>query len=602
MSSPITTMHQPPSSYDHLAEAILPTPLQISPQSTLADVFNLMNRAVLCPLPEHRQDPVNHNDREHISQNPGCVLVTENGKLQGILTERDVVRFTMNDIDLESTFVHEVMTTPVLSIIREDFTDLFVVYNLMRRHRVRHLPIVDAAQIVQGLVTISSLRRAINTSYFLRFRQVQEVMTSQVVTVLPTDSVRAAVQRLAAYNISCVVVANPQNVEINKHGSLVNISAAIPIGIITERDILQFKALGLDLNTVTVDTVMSAPLTCVHPEDTLGTVQELMQQLRVRRLVVTTADGYLAGIVTETNLTQVLDPLELYGILEILQLQLCNVSESRNRLLKARNFDLKMAFDRQEFRLVYQPQLELSSHRIIGAEALTRWHSDELGEVSPLDFIPWAEQTNFIIPLGYWILETACRQMMQWRDRNGCHELFVAVNISSKQLMDHGFVPRVMDILKVTGLPPQCLKLELTESVLVDSITATAEKFKQLQGLGVQIAIDDFGTGYASLSYLQHFHFDILKIDRSFIREIDHDPKKQAIVSSILRMAKQLKFKVVAEGVETEAEQAFLQVRDCHYIQGFWLSRPLEVQDWASFMDNHNGAVSPRPNLATERP
>ncbi|WP_439638154.1 EAL domain-containing protein [Spirulina sp.] len=486
--------------------------------------------------------------------------------------------------------------------MREDFTDLFVVYNLMRRHRVRHLPLVNAAQQVQGLITISSLRRAINTSYFLRFRQVQEVMTSHVVTVLPTDSVRAAVQRLAAYNISCVVVVNPQSVESSLNESQIKVSESIPLGIITERDILQFKALGLDLNTISVDAVMSAPLTCVHPEDTLGTVQELMQQLRVRRLVVTTTDGYLAGIITETNLTQVLDPLELYGILEILQFQVCNLSESQVRLLKARNFDLEKAFEHQEFRLVYQPQLDLSTDQIIGAEALTRWHSPELGEVSPLDFIPWAEQTNFIVKLGYWILETACQQAVQWRTHDDWGDLAIAVNVSTKQLMDRGFVDHVLAILASTGLPPHCLKLELTESILVDSITSTAEKFKQLQTLGIQVAIDDFGTGYASLSYLQHFHFDILKIDRSFIREVDRDLKKQAIVSSILRMAKQLKFKVVAEGVETEAEQEFLQVRGCHSIQGFWLSRPLEVEDWASFMDNHNAAVSPNLKLATEKP
>ncbi|MBT9313450.1 EAL domain-containing protein [Leptothoe kymatousa] len=583
-------MNQSLNSYDTPEKAILPAPPAVSSNATLATVIELMNNYRMCEISGYGQQNTSKNDWQHLRRNPGCVLITEQEKLQGILTERDIVRLTMNETDLEATSVAAVMNTPVFSLMREEVTDLVVVYNLMRRHRVRHLPIIDAEHHVQGLITVSSLRRTINTSYFLRFRLVREVMNPQVVTVLPTDSVRAAVQRLTAYNISCVVVVQPHSVNLDNSedwGFQFSRSEQIPIGIVTERDILQFKALGLDLTTVTVADVMSSPLACVRPEDTLDMTQELMQKKWIRRLVVTTPQGFLAGIVTETNLTQVLDPVELYGVLEILQLQVCNLSESRDRLLKAQNFDLVMAFDYQEFGLVYQPQLELNSNKITGAEALIRWNSTTLGNVSPVDFIPWAEQTGFILKLGYWILETACKQAVRWQQMSAWEDVSIAVNISTKQLMDHHFISRTMEILQATGLPAHCLKLELTESVLVENVSLIAEKLKRLQELGLQIAIDDFGTGYASLSYLQHFHFDILKFDRLFIMEIDQNPKKQAIVSSILRMAKQLHFKVVAEGVETQAEKDFLTVQECHYMQGFLLSRPLTVQDWSDFMENH---------------
>lgn len=398
-------MNQPPSSYNQPENAILPAPPEVSPKATLTEVVRLMNNWT-CEISDHDQQDAASNDLPHLLRNPGCVLITEQGRLQGILTERDIVRLTMNETTLDETEVASVMISPVFSLINEEVTDLVVVYNLMRRHRVRHLPILNTQQTVEGLVTISSLRRTLDTSYFLRFRLVREVMNPQVVTVLPTDSVRAAVQRLAAYNISCVIVVQPQSYNTydseNKGFQFIR-AEQIPIGIVTERDILQFKALGLDFRTVTVAEVMSTPVACVRPEDTLDEIQELMQNRRIRRLVVTTSEGFLAGIITETNLTQVLDPVELYGILEILQLQVCNLSESRDRLLKVQNFDLVMAFDRQEFRLVYQPQLALSNNKIVGAETLMRWESNDLGNISPADFIPWAERTGFIIKLGYWI-------------------------------------------------------------------------------------------------------------------------------------------------------------------------------------------------------
>jgi len=315
-----------------------------------------------------------------------------------------------------------------------------------------------------------------------------------------------------------------------------------------------------------------------------------MQVRRVRRLVVTTPDGVLVGIITETNLTKVLDPLELYGIVEILQKQVFNLTKSRNRLLASRNFDLEEAFQRQEFRLVYQPQLNLEKNRIAGAEALIRWNSKDRGPIPPAEFIPWAEQTYFIVKLGYWILRTACEQAQSWC-RLGLGEITVAVNVSSHQLMDPYFVDRTVAIVRETGLPPHCLKLELTESVLVDNLSAAAEQFQRLQEASIQIAIDDFGTGYASLSYLQYFSFDILKIDRSFVHHIDQNYRNQAIVASILRLAHQLNFQVIAEGVETEAERQLLQAQGCPCIQGYGFSRPLKVDDFIQFVQHYRDSA-----------
>ena len=524
----------------------------------------------------------------------GCVLVVDDREeLLGILTERDVVRLTINNIDINVTTIAEVMTAPVLSFLEEEMTDLFVVYNFMKRHQIRHLPIVNYDGKIKGLVTISSLRKVISQSYFLRFRQVGEIMTSQVVTVLPTDTIQAAAQRLSTYSISCVVVVENHQCSDDTPGIISETNSYHqPIGILTERDILQFKMLGLNFNTVKVQDVMSSPLSSVLVTDSLGTVQALMHKLKVRRLVVTTENGNLAGIVTETNLTKVLDPLELYGVLEILQLQVAHLIESRNNLLELKHFDLDFALQHQEFYLVYQPIVDFQTGEVFGAEALMRWNSSQHGIISPALFIPWAEKTGFIIEMGYWLLETACLQARQWLDTLNL-PIVMAVNVSSKQLMDVTFSAQVLEILERTQLPANLLKLELTESILVESLQYADDHFRQLQDAGIQIAIDDFGTGYASLSYIQHFSFDILKIDRSFVAGIEHQPKSQAIVSSILKLANQLKFKVVAEGVETIAEKHFLQERGCHYCQGYLVSPPLEGSAWPAFLSQYKPSLQP---------
>ena len=552
-----------------LHQALILNPPQISPNATLEEALGIIYGKPPSLDPEdHPSLPQGTPER---SSRTGCVLVVEDGDLVGILTERDVVRFAVQDTDLPHTPVSMVMTKPVFSLPEEELTDLFVAYNLMRRYRIRHLPIVDRQGQVVGLITISSLRQVLNQSYFLRFRQVGEVMTSHVVTVLPQDSVMTAAKRLASYGISCVVVIRATDQIVQ------------PLGIITERDIVQFKALNLNLENIRVEEVMSSPLSCVSPQDSLVSAQQLMQRLKVRRLVVRDSYGALVGVITETNLAQVLDPLELYGVLEILELRVKQLTASRDRLLQTRNFQLEDALNNREFRLVYQPQLDLQTEQIVGAEALIRWRSPQLGNVSPVDFIPIAEYTGFIIPLGRWVLETACWQARQWQAYLKT-PLTVSVNISSSQLTDPQFVVETIAILERTGLSPKNLKLELTESILVENLNLALDQFKQLQYLGIQIAIDDFGTGYASLAYLQHFSFDSLKIDRSFVSKIDENRKNAMIISAVIRLATQLNFQVIAEGVETPQERDFLEKNGCYLLQGYGISPPLEVEDWLPFL------------------
>ncbi|MFM7676213.1 MAG: EAL domain-containing protein [Synechococcus sp.] len=363
-----------------------------------------------------------------------------------------------------------------------------------------------------------------------------------MITVRPQDTLRQAIQTMALRSISCVVVTEL----LPGPGS----RRERPVGILTERDILQLRRLELSIGTTTVAEVMSSPLRCIHPSDDLADVREQMQRMRVRRVVVTNQAGDLVGLITETNLMQSIDPVDLFGVYEIMQRQVQVLSESRLELLNRRRFDFSRALREQEFWLAYQPQLDLRSGSIRSAEALIRWNSPQHGPVPPNDFIPLAEHSGFIVELGQWILTTACQQVRQWMDQ-GKQPIRMAVNVTAHQLLEPRFVSQVMATQEQSGLPPEQLTLELTESVLVENNSATADCFQKLQQEGVRISIDDFGTGYASLSYLQHFHFNELKIDRSFVSHIDTNHKGQVIVRSVLDLARTMGFTTVAEGVET---------------------------------------------------
>ena len=239
---------------------------------------------------------------------------------------------------------------------------------------------------------------------------------------------------------------------------------------------------------------------------------------------------------------------------------------------------LRKALDRGELSLHYQPQMDLVLGRIEAVEALLRWENPELGMVSPAEFIPLAEENGLIIPIGEWVLRSACAQAEKWRE-NGVPLSRVAVNISAIQFAQSNFTARIAQILKETGLPPSVLELEITESVLAEDVERAIETLGVLKDMGIQLSIDDFGTGYSSLSYLKRFPIDRLKIDRSFVRDVASDPDDASIAMAVIGMARSMDLSVVAEGVETEAQLRFLKNKQCDEIQGYYLSRPLPAEE-----------------------
>ncbi|NNM83248.1 MAG: EAL domain-containing protein [Burkholderiales bacterium] len=234
---------------------------------------------------------------------------------------------------------------------------------------------------------------------------------------------------------------------------------------------------------------------------------------------------------------------------------------------------LRRAIDRVELLLHYQPRVNLQTGRIVGAEALVRWNHPELGLVSPEKFVRIAEETGLVIPLGRWVLCTACKEAAAWMGMG--HDITVSVNVSARQLMEKDFVEEVQGMLEVSGLDAKCLELEIVETVLLQHHERIFSTMHALKKLGIRISIDDFGTGYSSLSYLKRFPIDAVKIDQSFIADIVTDPDDEAIVNAIVSMAHDLKLDVVAEGVETEEQRAFLSRRRCDEIQGFHFSHPV---------------------------
>jgi EAL domain-containing protein (putative c-di-GMP-specific phosphodiesterase class I) len=248
--------------------------------------------------------------------------------------------------------------------------------------------------------------------------------------------------------------------------------------------------------------------------------------------------------------------------------------------------DLRRALDRNEFLLHYQPQVELTTGKVVGAEALLRWQSPDRGLVSPAEFIPVLEDTGLIIPVGRWVLSAACRQAKAWQEAPGLAPLRMAVNLSARQFSQEDLVSDVSGALMEAGLDPPWLELELTESLLMEDLDASLRALHQLKsaGGGVRISIDDFGTGYSSLYRLKTLPIQRLKIDRSFIRDVPTDPDDAAITAAIVRLAHSLRLEVVAEGVETEQQLAFLRHRECDEAQGYHFSEPLPAGRFAEFL------------------
>jgi diguanylate cyclase (GGDEF)-like protein len=267
-----------------------------------------------------------------------------------------------------------------------------------------------------------------------------------------------------------------------------------------------------------------------------------------------------------------------------------------SREMSARAFErltlennLRHAFERDEFRMHYQPQVDVDSGDIVGVEAVIRWQHPDFGLVAPSDFIPLLEETGLIVTVGEWVLATASTQVRAWRDA-GWPRLRLAVNLSPRQFQAPGLRDAVARAMGTLGDGSGALELEITETLLVGHAPATLATLDSLKSLGARLAIDDFGTGYSSLSYLRRLPIETLKIDRSFVRDIPHDPDDSAIAHAITALAASLKLNMVAEGVENEAQRDFLRAHGCHVMQGFLFSRPLAAGEFERYLADYRAS------------
>jgi len=252
---------------------------------------------------------------------------------------------------------------------------------------------------------------------------------------------------------------------------------------------------------------------------------------------------------------------------------------------------LRRALKQQKFHLCFQPQIELASGRVSAVEALLRWNGDNGNVISPGEFIPVAEDTGLIVPIGEWVLQAACSQNVEWL-RAGLPPLRMAVNVSAKQFRQRDFASKVSEILDRTGMDPKLLELEITESLLIQHDETTLSVLKELKALGVQFSIDDFGTGYSSLNYLRRFPISTLKIDSSFVHDIAVNPDNAAITAAIISMAHSLKFEVVAEGVETGEQVRYLAKHYCNNVQGYFFAKPMPADRFVEWWENARSAAA----------
>jgi diguanylate cyclase (GGDEF)-like protein len=245
--------------------------------------------------------------------------------------------------------------------------------------------------------------------------------------------------------------------------------------------------------------------------------------------------------------------------------------------------ELGNAIQRGEFMLLYQPQVDLRSGRIFAVEALIRWRHPQLGIVSPDKFIPVAEESGLITLIGDWVLRKACKQNRAWQDA-GLAPINVSVNVSARQFREKNWIGRVVEALKESGLDAKYLELELTESLIMQDVDQAIATMKRLQGLGVQLSIDDFGTGYSSLSALKSFPVARLKIDKSFVRDLPHDENDRAVATAVISLGQRLNLRVIAEGVETDAQVAFLRDNNCDEMQGYLFSKPAPPEEISAML------------------
>jgi EAL domain-containing protein (putative c-di-GMP-specific phosphodiesterase class I) len=239
---------------------------------------------------------------------------------------------------------------------------------------------------------------------------------------------------------------------------------------------------------------------------------------------------------------------------------------------------LRIALERDEFSVVYQPQVSAQSGQLVGVEALLRWRNPELGNVSPVQFIPIAEETGLIVPIGEWVMRIACHQARKWQTEMGC-EIPVAVNLSARQFRRNDLLASVQIVLDETGLPSRLLELEITEGLLMADPIGAIDIMRGLNCLGVNTALDDFGTGYSSLAYLKTFPLNRLKIDRAFVMDLPDNQSDCAITNTIIALGLNLNMEVLAEGVETEAQRDFLTASGCQVFQGYLFGKPMSGEE-----------------------
>ena len=306
-----------------------PQHVTVVPQTPVTDAIARMSQLrSTCSLPCFNVAPDAHSINE---QRASCVLVLEGTQLVGILTERDIVRLAAQGMNLAGVQVAEVMTRRLITLKESEFQTVFTALNLFRQHRIRHLPIVDDGGNLVGVVTPDSIRTYLQPRDLLQLRRVEDVMVSSVVQAQQTTAVLNVAQLMTDYRVSCVVIVDQKNAGVS----------SIPVGIITEGDIVQFQALGLDLSAISAKMVMSTPLFCLHPKDSLWEAHQQMLSRRVQRLVVTNSQGKLVGIVTQTSLMQALDPMEMYQVIQVLRQDVRQLQREKAELLEHRTIQLE---------------------------------------------------------------------------------------------------------------------------------------------------------------------------------------------------------------------------------------------------------------------
>ncbi|MEG4571316.1 EAL domain-containing response regulator [Microcoleus sp. N3A4] len=379
-----------------------------------------------------------------------------------------------------------------------------------------------------------------------------QLLESQSYRVIVAENGRFGVQ-VALSEIPDLILCDVQMPELDGYDVLRtlrqnSLAATIPFIFLTaQSDKTDFRR-GMELGA---DDYLTKPFT---KAELLGAIASrvLKRQTITQPLTVALhqAEARLKDLVNESTKVSTLSPEKL--ALEAL---------------------LRRALAQGEFQVYYQPQVDIATGQVVGAEALVRWQNPDRGIISPCEFIPLAEETGLIIQIGEWVLLSACAQAASWL-AEGFSPFRISVNLSARQLSDSALKARIVQILETTGLEPANLELEMTESALVENATVAGATLNELKALGIRIAIDDFGTGYATLGYLKQFAFDSLKIDRIFVRNANEDTQNAAITTAVILLGHSLNMTVIAEGVETEAELAFLKQHQCDIMQGYLFSPP----------------------------